>query len=99
MMMNQSLNDAMLDDGEAREAQSYADNFGESGFDDPSRMYISQKYDGYTEENQATWTALYDQQMGYLSEHAWFSSVYPSYFWLMYIREGSSKPLSPKLSA
>jgi phenylalanine-4-hydroxylase len=73
-MMNQSLNDAMLDDGEAREAQSYADNFGESGFNDPSRMYISQRYDGYTEENQATWTALYDQQMGYLSEHA--SEVY-----------------------
>ena len=74
MMMNQSLNHDMLDDDEARVAQSYADDFGKPGMDDPARMYISQCYDGYTEENQETWTALYDQQMDYLKEHA--SNVY-----------------------
>lgn len=73
-MMNQSLNHAMVDGGEARIAQEYANNFGQPGFDDPSRMYIHQQYDGYTEENQETWVRLYDQQRAYLEENA--SQVY-----------------------
>jgi phenylalanine-4-hydroxylase len=73
-MMNQSLNHAMVDGGEARIAQEYANNFGQPGFDDPSRMYIRQQYDGYTEENQETWVRLYDQQRAYLEENA--SQVY-----------------------
>lgn len=72
--MNMSLNHAMLDDDEARVAQQYADSFGSPGHDDPSRMYITQRYEGYTEENQRTWTELYDQQMGYLEDCA--SNVY-----------------------
>ena len=73
-MKNMSLNHEMLDDGEARIAQDYADNFGKPGFEDPSKMYISQPYAGYTEENQRTWTELYDRQMEYLADHA--SQVY-----------------------
>lgn len=76
IMMSGSINHAMIDDGEAKVAQEYADNFGNSGFDDPSRMYISQRYDGYTEENHETWTTLYDRQMAYLADHA--SNVYLS---------------------
>lgn len=75
-MMSGSLNHAMIDDGEAQVAQDYADSFGSPGFDDPSRMYISQRYEGYTEENQETWTTLYDRQMEYLANHA--SDVYLS---------------------
>ncbi|MCH2161569.1 MAG: phenylalanine 4-monooxygenase [Phycisphaerales bacterium] len=74
--MNQSLNHAMIDGEEARTAQAYADNFGKAGYDDPSRMYIHQQYNGYSEENQETWTALYDRQMDYLVDHA--SEVYLS---------------------
>ncbi len=73
-MMSGSLNDKMIDDQEATRAQSYADNYGTPGFDDPSSMYIGQRYDGYTEENQATWTELYDRQMAYLTDTA--SNVY-----------------------
>ncbi|MEC8733867.1 MAG: phenylalanine 4-monooxygenase [Planctomycetota bacterium] len=73
-MMSGSLNDKMIDDQEAARAQSYADNYGTPGFDDPSSMYIGQRYDGYTEENQATWTELYDRQMDYLTDTA--SNVY-----------------------
>jgi phenylalanine-4-hydroxylase len=73
-MMNQSLNHAMVDGGEARIAQEYANSFGQPGFDDPSRMYIRQQYDGYTEENQETWVRLCDQQQAYLEENA--SQVY-----------------------
>ena len=74
--MNHSLNHAMIDGEEAKAAQAYADNFGTPGFDDPSQMYIQPQYDGYTEENQETWTTLYDQQMAYLVDHA--SDVYLS---------------------
>ncbi|MCH2143659.1 MAG: phenylalanine 4-monooxygenase [Phycisphaerales bacterium] len=73
-MMNQSLNHSMIDDGEASVAQDYADNFGKPGFDDPSNMYIAQRYEGYTAENQETWQRLYDQQHEYLTDHA--SKVY-----------------------
>ena len=67
--MGGSLNHKMIDDGQAGEAQNYADKYGEPGFDDPSKMYISQRYEGYTEENQTTWTELYDRQMDYLVDY------------------------------
>ena len=72
--MNQSLNSEMINNDEAKAAQAYADNFGQPGYEDPARMFIGQNYDGYTEENQETWTILYDQQMEYLSE--WASRTY-----------------------
>ena len=72
--MNQSLNSAMIEDGQARDAQAYADAFGSPGFDDPGKMYIDQRYEGYTEENQETWRILYDRQMEFLESRA--SNVY-----------------------
>ncbi len=72
--MKQSLNSEMIEDGQAREAQAYADAFGTPGHDDPSRMYIDQRYAGYSEENQETWRRLYDQQMEFLETRA--SNVY-----------------------
>jgi phenylalanine-4-hydroxylase len=75
-MKSGNLNIAMIDDDQAKAAQGYADNFGSPGHDDPAQMYISQRYDGYTDENQETWTSLYDQQMAYLADHA--SNVYLS---------------------
>ena len=75
-MKSGSLNVAMIDGTEAKDAQAYADKFGQPGFNDPGQMYISQRYEGYTEENQETWTKLYDQQMAFLSDQA--SNVYLS---------------------
>lgn len=72
--MNQSLNSAMIEDGQAQEAQAYADAFGSPGYDDPGKMYIDQRYDGYSEENQDTWRVLYDRQMDFLESRA--SNVY-----------------------
>ena len=72
--MNQSLNSAMIEDGQAKEAQDYANAFGTPGFDDPHKMYIDQRYDGYSEENQETWRILYDRQMDFLAGRA--SDVY-----------------------
>ena len=72
--MNHSLNSAMIEDGQAKEAQAYADAFGTLGFEDPAKMYIDQRYDGYTEENQETWRILYDRQMDFLEGRA--SDVY-----------------------
>lgn len=72
--MKQSLNSGMIEDGQARDAQAYADAFGTPGHDDPSRMYIDQRYAGYSEENQETWRRLYDQQMEFLETRA--SNVY-----------------------
>ena len=72
--MNQSLNSEMINNEEAKAAQAYADNFGQPGYEDPALMFISQNYEGYTEENQETWTVLYDQQMEYLS--GWASRTY-----------------------
>ena len=71
-----SLNHAMIDGPEGRTAQEYANHFGEPGFDDITKVYISQRYAGYTEENQQSWRTLYDRQMVYLATHA--SSVYLS---------------------
>ncbi len=69
-----SLNHGMIDNAQAQQAQHYADHFGEPGFEDPGRMYIEQHYEGYSEENQETWSALFDRQMEYLAENA--SNVY-----------------------
>lgn len=65
-----SLDHAMIDDAQARRAQAYAERFGKPGFDDPTRVFIDQRYEGYTEENQETWRALYAGQMEYLAAHA-----------------------------
>jgi phenylalanine-4-hydroxylase len=65
-----SLNAAMIDDAQSKQAQEYADHFGQPGYDDPSKMYIDQHYEGYTEENQETWRILFDRQMEYLSANA-----------------------------
>ncbi len=68
--MNQSLNHGMIDDVESRAAQHYADHFGEPGYNDPSKLYISQRYSGYTADDQEAWRQLFDRQMTYLQEHA-----------------------------
>ena len=65
-----TLDHAMIDDAQARRAQAYANQFGKPGYDDPARMFIDQRYEGYTEENQETWRALYSRQMEYLAESA-----------------------------
>ena len=74
--MSGSLNHAMIDGPKGREAQEYANRFGQPGFQDITRAYIDQNYAGYTEENQETWRTLYDRQMAYLADHA--SNVYLS---------------------
>ena len=65
-----TLDQAMIDDEQARRAQAYAEGFGKPGYDDPTRMFIDQRYEGYTEENQETWRALYSRQMEYLAASA-----------------------------
>jgi phenylalanine-4-hydroxylase len=74
--MSGSLNHAMIDGPKGREAQEYANRFGQPGFQDITRAYIDQNYAGYTDENQETWRTLYDRQMAYLADHA--SNVYLS---------------------
>jgi phenylalanine-4-hydroxylase len=69
-----SLDHAMIDDEQARRAQHYSDHFGEPGYADPAQVFIDQRYEGYTEENQGTWRLLYEAQREYLSE--WASAVY-----------------------
>ena len=64
------LNCEMIDDLEAAAAQRCADKFGVPGFDDPEGLFIGQRYDGYTEENQQTWRELYERQIQLLSTHA-----------------------------
>ena len=73
-MMGGSINHDMIDDATASVAQEYANNFGKPGFDDPTKMYIDQRYEGYTQENQETWSILYGQQMDFLQSVA--SNVY-----------------------
>jgi phenylalanine-4-hydroxylase len=68
--MSGSLNHSMIDDVQAKRAQAYADRFGEPGFEDPSQLYIEQRYEGYSAENQATWQILFDRQMAYLADNA-----------------------------
>lgn len=69
-----TLNSAMIDGPEGTAAQEYANHFGEPGYNDITRVYISQNYEGYSRENQESWQTLYDRQMGYLNEMA--SDVY-----------------------
>jgi phenylalanine-4-hydroxylase len=64
------LDHAMIDGAQARAAQAYAERFGEPGHRDPARIYIDQRYAGYSEENQATWRALYGAQMPFLADRA-----------------------------
>ena len=73
-MMGGSINHDMIDDATASVAQEYANDFGKPGFDDPTKMYIDQRYEGYTQENQETWSILYGQQMDFLQSVA--SNVY-----------------------
>ncbi len=68
--MSGSLNHAMIDDGQAKKAQYCADHFGEPGWDDPTTLYIDQRYAGYTPENQESWTTLFDRQMAFLADNA-----------------------------
>jgi phenylalanine-4-hydroxylase len=68
--MSTSLNHAMIDDGEGHRAQEYANNFGKPGFNDPSKLYITQRYEGYTRDDQEAWTLLFDRQMAYLADNA-----------------------------
>ena len=65
-----SLNHAMIDDASADAAQNYANNFGKPGFDDITKCYIDQRYEGYTTENQETWQILFDRQMAFLKDNA-----------------------------
>lgn len=74
--MNQSLNSAMIDDEQARTAQATADHFGEPGHDEIEKLYIDQRYDGYSDENQEVWQTLYERQMAFLADRA--SNVYLS---------------------
>lgn len=71
-----TLNSAMIDGPEGTAAQEYANHFGEPGYNDITRVYIGQNYEGYSRENQESWQTLYDRQMGYLDEMA--SDVYLS---------------------
>ena len=73
-MKSKSLNSSMINDQEAKDAQNYADNYSSKGYTDPRHMFIGQRYQGYTQENQDTWSTLYDRQMDYLENHA--SNVY-----------------------
>jgi len=65
-----SLNHAMIDGVEARAASEYAQHFGKPGFDDPSRLYIQQHYEGYSPEDQSVWRALYAKQQDHLNANA-----------------------------
>ncbi len=69
-----SLNSAMIDGPEGIAAQEYANKFGTPGFDDITQVYVTQRYAGYSAENQESWRTLYDRQMSYLETCA--SDVY-----------------------
>ncbi len=73
-MKSKSLNSSMIDDQEAQDAQIYANTYDDMGYVNPNPMFITQRYKGYTQENQETWTTLYDRQMDYLEKYA--SDVY-----------------------
>ncbi|MFO0962202.1 MAG: phenylalanine 4-monooxygenase [Phycisphaerales bacterium] len=65
-----SLNHAMIDGAQARAASEYAARFGEPGFDDPARLYIEQRYEGYTADDQAVWRELFGKQEAHLAANA-----------------------------
>ena len=69
-MDRRSLNHAMIDDGEARRAMAYGDRFGTPGHDSIEPLFIGQRYDGYTAENQRTWRRLFEHQMARLESSA-----------------------------
>jgi phenylalanine-4-hydroxylase len=71
-----SLNSAMIDGPEGTAAQEYANHYGQPGYTDITKAYITQNYAGYSDENQESWRTLFDRQMGYLDAMA--SSVYLS---------------------
>ena len=71
-----SLNHAMIDGPEGRAAQEYANSFGAPGYGDITKVYIHQKYAGYTAENQESWRTLYDRQMQYLPEPDIFHDIF-----------------------
>ena len=73
-MDSASLNHSMIDNQEAQAAQAAADQFGTLGHESIESMFISQRYDGYSEDNQEAWQKLYAEQMAYLPERA--SKVY-----------------------
>ncbi|MFO0874015.1 MAG: phenylalanine 4-monooxygenase [Phycisphaerales bacterium] len=87
-----SLNHAMVDDGQARRAQEYADNFGKPGYTDPSQLYIDQRYEGYTADDQDAWRMLYDRQMAYLADHA--SNTYLAGAKIINLRRDRVPPLA-----
>lgn len=73
-----SLNHAMIDGAQAREASAYARDFGTAGFEDPSKLYIDQHYEGYNESDQAVWRELYAKQRDHLAANAscvWLSGA------------------------
>ena len=65
-----SLNNAMIDGAQARAAREYAAHFGEPGFGDPTRLYIEQRYAGYTDGDHAVWRELYAKQEEHLATSA-----------------------------
>ena len=91
-MNESSLNHAMIDDAEASRAQEYANSFGAPGFNDPSRMYIEQRYGGYTKDDHEAWQMLFDRQMTYLADHA--SQTYLTGARLINLRRDRVPPLT-----
>ena len=87
-----SLNHAMIDDAAADAAQNCANNFGKPGFDDITRCYIDQRYEGYTAENQETWQILFDRQMAFLKDNA--SQTYLKGAEIINLRRDRVPPLS-----
>lgn len=64
------MNHAMIDGAQAGAASEYAAHFGEPGFDDPERLYIEQRYSGYSASDQAVWRELYAKQEEHLTANA-----------------------------
>jgi len=65
-----ALNHAMIDGAEARAAAEYALHFGEPGFTDPSGLSITQRYAGYTADDQTAWRSLFAKQEPHLAANA-----------------------------
>lgn len=87
-----SLNHAMIDDAQANAAQTYANNFGAPGHGDITRCYIEQKYNGYSAENQETWSTMFDRQMIFLKDNA--SKTYLDGAALINLRRDRIPPLA-----
>ena len=87
-----SLNHAMIDDASADAAQACANSFGKPGFEDITKCYIDQRYEGYTAENQETWQILFDRQMAFLKDNA--SQTYLKGAEIINLRRDRVPPLS-----